>query len=111
MKKEGVTVTPSDIDKFIANLVKTNYGGSQAKFQAALKKAKLSMKAAREQVYINLLATKIHDKVTASAKVTDKQEKDYYDANLAQYSMTQPTTRNVAHPRRRQGWRTGSSRN
>jgi len=97
MKKLGVSVTPKDIDKFIANLVKTNYGGSQAKFLAELKKSNLSMKAAREQVYINLLATKIHDKVTSTAKVTQGDEKMYYESNLAQYQVAAATTRNVAH--------------
>ena len=55
------------------------------------------MKAAREQVYINLLATKMHDKVTASAKVTDAEERAYYTSNLAQYAVAAATTRNVAH--------------
>ncbi len=85
MKKEGVTVTPADIDRFIAKLVKTNYHGSQAKFLAAVKKAKLTLAQAKEQVFINLLATKIHAKVTDSAKVTPAQESQYYKANAAQF--------------------------
>jgi foldase protein PrsA len=97
MAKEGVTLTQSDVNKFIANLVKTTYGGSEQKFQAALKKAGLSLKAAQEQVYVRLLATKLHDKVTSSAKVSESDEKAYYKANLAQYTVAAATTRNVAH--------------
>src|SRR5204863_6230004 len=41
--KEGVTETPSDVDKYIANLVKTSYNGSQTKFLAALKTQGLTM--------------------------------------------------------------------
>ena len=97
MPKEGVTVTQADVNKFIANLVKTNYSGSQAKFQAALKKAGLTAKAAQEQVFVNLLATKIHDKVTSSAKVSTSDEMAYYKANMAQYAVAAAATRNVAH--------------
>ncbi len=97
MAKEGVTLTQSDVDKFIANLVKTKYAGSEQKFQDALKTAGLSLKAAQEQVYVRLLATKLHDKVTASAKVSESDLKAYYQANKAQYTVAAATTRNVAH--------------
>jgi foldase protein PrsA len=97
MKKEGLSVTQSDVDKFLANLVKTNYNGKQAKLLAVLKQQHMTMAAARQQVYINLLATKLRDKVIASAKVTPAQEQAYYKANLAQYTVAAATTRNVAH--------------
>jgi foldase protein PrsA len=88
--KEGVSVTPSDVDKYISNLVKTSYGGSMKKFTDALKGQGLTMKAAQQAVYIRLLATKIHDKVVATAKVTVAQEKAYYNANPSTHT-TQPT--------------------
>jgi foldase protein PrsA len=97
MKKEGITVTPGDIDKFLKNLVQTTYHGSQAKFQVALKTSHLSMKQAREQVFINLLATKMHTKVTSSAKSTPADENAYYKANLAQFAVVASTTRHIAH--------------
>lgn len=97
MKKLGVTVTDSDVNKFIAKLVKTTYSGSAAKFAAAVKTAGLTMKQAKEQVYINILATKIHDKVTSTAKVTQGDEMHYYNTNIAQYQVAAATTRNVAH--------------
>ena len=69
------------------------------------------MKQAKEQVYINLLATKIHDKVTSSAKVTQGDEKHYYTTNIAQYQVAAATTRNVAHILvKTKAWRTRSSR-
>lgn len=91
---EGVTVTPKDVSAFIANLVKTNYKNSETKFMAALKAQGLTMAEAQEQVKINLLATRIHDKVTASATVTTKEERAYYTSNIAQYSTP---TRSVEH--------------
>jgi foldase protein PrsA len=95
--KEGVSVSPSDVDKYIANLIKTNYGGSQKKFNDALKSAKLTLDEAKQQVLVSLLAKGIHDKVTASAKVTDSQELADYHKNIAQYVVQAATTREVAH--------------
>lgn len=88
--KEGVSVSQADVNKFITNLVKTNYSGSQAKLLAALKTQGLTLDEAKQQVYVNLLATKLHTKITASAKVTPAQEKAYYLANQSTYT-TQPT--------------------
>jgi foldase protein PrsA len=97
MQKEGVTVTPSDVNAFISNLVKSNYSGSRSKFENALKAAGLTDKAAKEQVEINLISTRIHDKVIATAKVTPAQEQAYYNANKTTFVIAPATTRNIAH--------------
>lgn len=97
MAKEGVTVTHADVTKFLANLVKTNYNGSEKAFQAALKKAGLTQKAAEDQVFVNLMATKLHDAVTKSATVSESDEKAYYQSNIAQYAVAAAVTRNIAH--------------
>jgi foldase protein PrsA len=95
--KVGVKVTDKDVNDYIDNLVKTQYSGDRAKFDDAVKKAKLTMDEAKQQVYVNLLATKIHEKVTAPAKVSTSDEKAYYTANIAQYLQQASTTREVAH--------------
>jgi parvulin-like peptidyl-prolyl isomerase len=96
--KEHVSVTPSDVSKFIANVVKTNYAGSQKKFQDALKTAGLTMAAVRQIVFTRQLATKLYNKVIATAKVSQAQLKAYYTTNLAQYAVPKgATTRNLAH--------------
>ncbi len=96
-QKEDVSVSQSDVDKFLANLAKTNFGGSMAKLTAALKKQGLTMSTARQEVYLNLLGQKIRTKVTATAKVTAAQEMAYYHTNITQYSTPAATTRNVEH--------------
>jgi foldase protein PrsA len=95
--KEGVTVTSKDVDKFIQNLITTKYQGSAAKFDAWLKSQGLTMKEAKQEVFVNLLAQKLHEKVIAAAKVTTAQEKSYYNSNIAQYAVAAATTRNIAH--------------
>jgi parvulin-like peptidyl-prolyl isomerase len=96
--KEGVSVSQSDIDKFVANIVKTNYNGSEKKFEDAVKKAGLTVAQAQRQVFIHLLVTKLQAKVTKTAKVSEAQEKAYYTTNLAQYAVPAgSTTRQLAH--------------
>ena len=96
-KKEGVSVTQDEVTKYIANLAKTNYGGDMNKLEAALKKQGLTMDLAQEEVHTNLLAQKIHTKVTATAKVTLAQEQDYYHTNIANYQTPAQTSRSVRH--------------
>ena len=95
--KEDVTVTQDDVDKFIENLVKTNYDGNEKKFTDALQKQGMSMDNARQQVLINLLANKLHTKVTEGAEVTEKQERDYFNANPDQFNTPASSTREVEH--------------
>lgn len=95
--KKGVTVTQSDVDKFIAKLIKTKYKGSAKKLASTLKAQGLTMKEAEAQVNLNLLATRMYAKVTKSAKVTTTQEQQYYNQNIAQYNVAAGTTRSVAY--------------
>jgi foldase protein PrsA len=95
--KEGVSMTQGQVTEFLKNLAKTSYGGSMAKLTAALKKQGLSMATARQEVFVNLLATKVKTKVTQSAKVTMAQEQAYYNTNKAQFQTPATKTRSVEH--------------
>jgi parvulin-like peptidyl-prolyl isomerase len=95
--KEGVSMTDAEVTKFLTNLAKTNYGGSMKKLTAALKKQGLSMETARQEVYQNLLATKIRTKIISAAKVTTADERTYYNQNITQYSTPAQKKRSVEH--------------
>jgi len=96
--KEGVSVSQDEITKFIANIAKTKFAGSMTKLTAALKQQGLTMAAARQEVYLNLLAQKVRTKVTAgSAAVTAAALKAYYTQNLSQYTKPEQTSRPVRH--------------
>src|SRR4051812_21758553 len=89
--KLGVSVSDDDVTKFLENLAQTRFSGSMSKLTDALKQQGLDMDTARQEVYYNLLGTKVKDKVTGSAKVTEKDEKAYYD------SPSYALTRSVEH--------------
>ena len=95
--KEDVSVTDAEVTKYIEKLAKTSFDGDMEKLKAALKKQGLTMDTARQQVYVNLLAQKIHDKVTADVSVTTAQEKAYYELNISQYTTAASKTRSVEH--------------
>lgn len=93
--KEGISLAQirSEASKFIANLIKTNYDGSEKKFAAALKQAGLTQEQYQRIKFRNILSQKLYEKVTAAAKVTPEEEQAYFKANAAQY----PPTRSVEH--------------
>ena len=95
--KEKVSVSQSDVTKYLTNLAKTSYKGSMKKLEDALKEQGLTLATARQEVYVNLLAEKIHKKVTAAATVSTAQLRAYYTQNIAQYTTPAQTTRSVRH--------------
>ena len=80
-QKENLSVTQHDVTAFLATYAQTHFGGSMQKLTAALRKQGISMPAARQEVYGNLIAQKIHTKVTSSAKVTTAEEQAYFQAH------------------------------
>lgn len=96
-KKEDVSVSDAEVTTYISNLAKTNYGGSMKKLTKTLKAQGLSIDLAKKEVHTNLLAQKIHTKVTSTAKVTLADEQSYYHTNIANYQTAAQTTRSVRH--------------
>jgi parvulin-like peptidyl-prolyl isomerase len=91
----GVSVNDKAVDKRIEQYKKERHGGSDKKFQAELKAQGLSEDQARDIIRANLIQEAIYNKVTADAKVSDKEIQDYYGKNKAQYGT--PETRVVRH--------------
>ena len=91
----GVNVSDKDVNERIDQYKKERHGGSDKKFQAELKAQGLTEDQARDIIRANLVQERIYNKVTADAKVTDKEIKDHYTKNKAQYGT--PETRVVRH--------------
>jgi parvulin-like peptidyl-prolyl isomerase len=91
----GVNVTDEAVDKRIEQYKKERHGGSDKKFQAELKAQGLTLQQAREIIRANLIQEAIYNKVTADAKVSETEIREYYEKNKAQYGT--PETRIVRH--------------
>jgi foldase protein PrsA len=91
----GVNVTDDAVTKRVDQYKKERHNGDDKKFQAELKAQGLSEEQARDIIRANLVQEAIYNKVTADAKVSDKEIQDYYAKNKAQYGT--PETRVVRH--------------
>lgn len=91
----GVTVTNKQVDDYLERLKKQFFGGSDKRYQAALDKQSISDADVRDEVRATLLSEGVFEKVAASAKVSEKEIQDYYDAHPELY-IKQPT-RDVRH--------------
>ena len=82
----GVKVTDEEVTKQLDELKKTNFGGSDEKLQAELKKLGLTEEQAREEIEDKLLQEKIFSKVTGSIKVPEAEIEAYYKDNEEQFT-------------------------
>jgi parvulin-like peptidyl-prolyl isomerase len=92
-KKLGLTITEAEVDKKLADIKKTSFGGSDAKYKAELKKEGFTDAQIRENLREKLLEQKIFDHVTKGAAATKSDIDAYYAANLTQFQK--PATRDV----------------
>jgi foldase protein PrsA len=97
VKAEDLDVDVSDdaVDKRVADYIKERHKGDKKKFQAELKQQGLSEDQARDIIRANLIQEQIYNKVTKDVKVNDKELRQHYDKNKAQYGT--PETRQVRH--------------
>jgi foldase protein PrsA len=94
--ERGITASTSQVQDQLAQIVKTQFGNSQKKFQAFLKQSHFTQADALERVRLQVLSTAIQSAVLPSGQtpqVSADQVKNFYDANIAQFQ--QPETRDV----------------
>jgi parvulin-like peptidyl-prolyl isomerase len=91
----GIKITDSQVDKRIEQLKKQFYGGSDTRYQKALKQQGLTEDQAKEEVRAQVVSEELFKKVTADVKVSQNEVKAYYASHKSQYG--QPETREVRH--------------
>jgi parvulin-like peptidyl-prolyl isomerase len=94
-KKLGVDITDEKVDKEIARYKKQFYGGSDARYEKAVKQQGLTDEQAREAIRQQLISQALFKKVTGDVKASDADIKEYYDTHKTQY--VQPESREVRH--------------
>jgi hypothetical protein len=94
-KSMGVSISDKDVDARLAQIKKQYFGGSETKYQAQLKKQKLTNAQVRDDIRAQLVSEKVFAKVTNDAKVSDKDVHAYYTSHPQLYS--QPQTRDVRY--------------
>jgi parvulin-like peptidyl-prolyl isomerase len=91
----GVDVSDKDVDKEIARYKKQFYGGSDERYEKAVKQQGLTDEQARDAIRQQLVSKRVFEKVTGDIKVTDADINEYYASHKSQY--VQPESRDVRH--------------
>src|SRR3954468_7939908 len=91
--KLGIDITEQQVTDRMALIKKDQFGGSESKFQAELKKEGLAEAEARAVVKDLLVSQALTTHITEDVKVTDKAIQAYYDEHKADY----PPTRDVQY--------------
>lgn len=91
----GVDISDDKVDKEIERYKKQFYGGSDARYEKAVKQQGLTDAQARDAIRENLISQALFKKVTADVKVTDADIQEYYSTHKTQY--VQPESRDVRH--------------
>jgi len=94
-KKLGIDISNDKVDKEIERYKKQFYGGSDARYEKAVKQQGLTDDQAREAIRQQLISQALFKKVTGDVKVSDADITQYYNTHKTQY--VQPETREVRH--------------
>jgi len=84
----GVKVTDDQVNKRVQEGIKQSYGGSQQKYQQALKKAGYTQQDVFDSVQESLLESGIENKLKAESPVNAAAALKYYNQNKSQFTAT-----------------------
>jgi parvulin-like peptidyl-prolyl isomerase len=94
-KDLGIQISDSQVNARLDKLKKQFYGGSEKRYEDALKKQGLTNDQAKEEVRAQLISEALYKKVTSQVHVTDAQIQAYYNQNKAAYQ--QKASRDIRH--------------
>ncbi len=92
-KKYGITVSQAEVAKQLAQLKKTQFGGSEKAYAAGIKQQGFTDAMVRGYLKENVLESKLFKKITKGTTATKADVDAYYAQNLTQYQK--PATRAV----------------
>jgi parvulin-like peptidyl-prolyl isomerase len=93
--QNGISISDAKVDQEIARYKKQFYGGSDARYEKAVKQQGLTDEQAREEIRASLVSNALFKKLTKDVKVSDADISAYYNAHKSQYG--QPESRDVRH--------------
>jgi parvulin-like peptidyl-prolyl isomerase len=96
-EKLGVEVTEAEVNSNLKQLITQQFKGSKAKYQAEVKKEKLTEQQVKVSLRDNLIDQRVqaHLELTESATISSKEIKDYYNSHKSAYEVG--TSRAVSH--------------
>jgi parvulin-like peptidyl-prolyl isomerase len=93
--KLGITVKPAEVAKQLKKVKQQCCKGSETRYKAELKKAKLTDQEVRDNIQSGLINQKLFTNVTSDVKVTPLQIQAYYIQHQSEYKT--PASRDVRY--------------
>ncbi|HEU0193203.1 MAG TPA: SurA N-terminal domain-containing protein, partial [Gaiellales bacterium] len=87
----GVNVTDDQVNAHLKQLIQQSFGGSQQKYQAAIKKLGLTQQDVLDQLQEQMQETGIENKLKAESPVNAAAALKYYNQNKSQFTATDDT--------------------
>ncbi|HZQ82518.1 MAG TPA: SurA N-terminal domain-containing protein [Gaiellaceae bacterium] len=81
----GVRVSSAEVAKSVTQAISSQFGGSRAKFDAALRKQGMTEADFRDSMRSNLLQQALVARITRNVRVSSAAIAAYYDAHRSQY--------------------------
>ncbi|HXF98590.1 MAG TPA: peptidylprolyl isomerase [Gaiellaceae bacterium] len=91
----GVEVTEKDVDKAVAEFVKSRFDGDRGEYRKALAAQGFTEEQFRDTLRTSVLSQKIFEAVTKDVQVTEQEILTYYTENISTYRT--PESRDVRH--------------
>lgn len=93
--KMGVKVTEAEVNSSLNQAIAKQFGGSQQKYQAELKKVHATEAQVRERIRNNLIDQAAYASLIKGVTVSEGEIKTYYNAHKSSYELG--TSRSVSH--------------
>ena len=93
--QNGIDLSDAKVDQAIARYKKQFYGGSDARYEKAVKQQGLTDAQARDEIRASLVSQALFKKLTKNVKASDADIRAYYNSHRSQYG--QPESRDVRH--------------
>lgn len=86
-KEKNIEVTSQEVEDEINNIKTKNFNGDEKLFTQTLSLNKITLSQLRESLKKSKLVEKLKKQITDDIKITEKEKKDYYEKNKAQYGQ------------------------
>lgn len=88
-KQLGISVTSAEVANQLASIKEQYFGGSEAKYQAQLKKQHLTDAAVRADISEQILEQKLYTKITKGITVSKADIAAYYSSHASSYAQAE----------------------
>lgn len=88
-KEKGIEVSSQEINDEVDSIKTKNFNGDEKLFNQTLNLNKITLSQLKEDIRKNKAVEKLKKQLTDEIKISEKDKKDYYEKNKAQYGQAE----------------------